>query len=137
MDVVEKARELGAALQKDERYLKFREAQKANGEDDALNELIGQTRLIQFSYQREAARENKDEDKLAAYEKEFETICGLVAENPNMKAFEAAKAEVDALIKYINGILTLCLEGEDPAVCDPDAARECSGECLFCAGRDQ
>ena len=37
MDVIAKARELGAALQQDERYTKLMEAQKANEADTALN----------------------------------------------------------------------------------------------------
>ena len=41
MTVIEAARELGKAIQADERYLAFRDAQKANEEDIELNGLIG------------------------------------------------------------------------------------------------
>ena len=51
MDVIAKARELGALLQQDERYLKLMEAQKANEADDALNELIARIQLVQMSLQ--------------------------------------------------------------------------------------
>ena len=59
MDVIAKARELGAALQQDERYLKLMEAQKANEEDTALNELIARIQLVQMSFQHEAQKEDK------------------------------------------------------------------------------
>ena len=56
MDVIAKARELGAALQQDERYTKLMEAQKANEADTALNELIAKIQLVQMSFQHEAAK---------------------------------------------------------------------------------
>ena len=48
MDIIELTRQLGAALQQDERYCAFKAAQKANEEDDALNELIGKLQLLQL-----------------------------------------------------------------------------------------
>ena len=54
MDVIKMTRELGKAIQQDEKYLKFTEAKKANEADDKLNELIGKLNLIQLSYQQEA-----------------------------------------------------------------------------------
>ena len=60
MDVIAKARELGAALQQDERYTKLMEAQKANEADTALNELIAKIQLVQMSFQHEAAKEDKN-----------------------------------------------------------------------------
>ena len=58
MDVIAKARELGALLQQDERYLKFAEVQKANEEDKELNELIARIQLVQMSFQHEASKEH-------------------------------------------------------------------------------
>ena len=58
MDVIAKARELGAALQQDERYTKLMAAQKANEEDNALNELIARIQLVQMSFQHEAASDD-------------------------------------------------------------------------------
>ena len=55
--------------------------------------------------------------------------------NENMKAFEAAKSEIDKLMNYINGIFALCLQGQDPATCDPEAEHhDCGGECSSCSG---
>ena len=120
MDVIAKARELGALLQQDERYLKLMEAQKANEADDALNELIARIQLVQMSFQHEAAKEDKNEQKLEAYDKEFGEIYTQIMANPNMQAYEAARAEIDKLMQYITGIFALCLQGEDPATCEPE-----------------
>ncbi|MBR6785948.1 MAG: YlbF family regulator, partial [Clostridia bacterium] len=113
--VIAKARELGALLQQDERYLKFAEVQKANEEDKELNELIARIQLVQMSFQHEASKEDKNEQKLQAYDKEFGEIYTKIMANPNMQAFEKARGEIDELMNYINAIFALCLQGEDPA----------------------
>ena len=136
MDVIAKARELGAALQQDERYLKFVKAQKANEEDEALNELIAKLQLAQVSFQHEASKQDKDDAKLQELDKEFGALYSQIMANPNLQAYEAAAAEVDELMKYINGIFTLCLQGEDPATCEPlqEEEHHCGGECSSCGG---
>ena len=135
MDVIAKARELGALLQQDERYIKLMEAQKANEEDTALNELIARIQLVQMSFQHEAQKEDKNEQKLQAYDKEFGEIYTQIMANPNMQAYESARAEIDALMQYINNIFVLCLQGEDPATCEPKMEEHnCGGECSSCSG---
>ena len=64
MDVITAARELGKAIQLDERYKAFQEAQKANEGDIELNGLIGKLNLIQLSYQNEASKEEPDQNKI-------------------------------------------------------------------------
>ncbi len=41
MDVIEITRQLGKAIQADDRYAKFVVAREANEKDDAPNELVG------------------------------------------------------------------------------------------------
>ena len=53
MSVIELTRQLGAAIQADERYKAFDEAKKANDADKELNDLIGKINLIQMNYQQE------------------------------------------------------------------------------------
>lgn len=134
MDVIEKARELGALLQQDERYIKFAAAQKANEEDEALNELIAKLQMVQLSFQHEAGKEDKDDAKLQELDTEFGQLYTQVMANPKMQDYQAAAQEIDELMKYINGIFTLCLQGEDPATCEPKEEHNCSGECSSCGG---
>ena len=56
MSVIELTRQLGAAIQADERYKAFDEAKKANDADKELNDLIGKINLVQLNYQQEAAK---------------------------------------------------------------------------------
>lgn len=134
-EVVAKARELGAILQKDERYLKFLEAQKTNENDTELNELISKLQLLQLSFQHEAEKDDKDDAKLAEMDQEFGELYGKIMANPNMIAYQTAAGEIDELMKYINGIFTLCLQGQDPATCEPvEEEHHCNGECSSCGG---
>ncbi len=135
MDVIAMARELGAALQQDERYLKFSQAQKANEKDDELNELIAKLQLTQMNFQHEAGKEDKDDNRIQELDAEFGSLYTKIMANPNMQAYEEAAGEIDKLMKYINGIFTLCLQGEDPATCEPHIHDEnCEGDCGSCGG---
>lgn len=135
MTVIELTRQLGAAIQADERYLAFDAAKKANDEDKALNELIGQINLIQLSYQNEASKgEEADQAKLEGFGAEFEKLYREVMLNPNMAKFEQAKSAIDEMMNEIMSILALCIDGQDPATCEPEHNHECGGECSSCGG---
>ena len=132
MDIIELTRQLGAAIQKEEAYINFHKAKETNDSDDELNALIDKIQLIHMSYQHEASKDDANEDKLTAYDKEFTEAYQQVMANSNMKAFEQAKSELDAMMKQITGILTLCAHGEDPATCEYQPS--CSGNCSSCSG---
>lgn len=136
MDLVAKTRELGAMLQQDERYLKLMEAQKVNEADEELNGLISKIQLLQMSFQHEASKEDRDDAKLEEYDKEFGQIYAQIMANDNMKAYEEARKDVDELMTYLTGILGMCLQGADPATCEPpkEHDHECGGECSSCGG---
>lgn len=136
MDIIKLTRELGAAIQQDERYLNFEKAKKANEEDVALNELMGSLQLLQMNYQVEASKENPDTEKMQGYEKEFSEIYTQIMMNDNMKAYDEARGQVDAMMNYIMQILGLCVNGADPATCEPEVAHdhECNGSCGSCGG---
>ena len=74
MSIEKLTRELGKAIQQDERYLAMRKAVEANEQDTALNELMSKIQLIQVSYQHEASKENPDEGKMKAYDEEFRGV---------------------------------------------------------------
>ena len=89
MTVIEATRELGKAIQADERYTMLMAAKEANDKDDALNALIGKLNLIQMSYQHEAEGE-ANEEKMNAYDKEFREVYTEVMANANMRNYEEA-----------------------------------------------
>ena len=95
----------------------------------------GKLNLIQMSYQHEAAKDDANEEKLQAYDKEFSEVYAAVMANENMQKYEAARKAVDDMMNYLTQILAMCVQGEDPATCDPAAhEHNCSGECSSCGG---
>ena len=134
MDIIEITRQLGAAIQQDERYLAFHEARRTNEADTDLNDLINKIQLNHMSYQHEAAKDDANEEKLAAYDKEFSEVYQAVMANENMQKYEAARHAVDDMMNEITAILSLCVQGEDPETCQPQEEHHCSGECGSCGG---
>lgn len=132
MDVIELTRQLGAAIQQDERYLKFAAAREENEKDAELLDLMGKLQLVQMNYQREASGENPDADKMSKLEEEFNEVYGKFMENDKMKAYEAARAEIDGMMNYIMQLLGLCVNGSDPATCEPEEEHSCNGSCSDC-----
>ena len=60
MDAIQAVRELGKAIQEDERYIEYAKAKKANDEDVELQNLIGEFNLIR---QNAAMEYNKPEEE--------------------------------------------------------------------------
>ena len=136
MNVIELTRQLGAAIQKDERYLAFAAAMEANEKDDALNALMGEIQMIQMNYQMEASKETPDSAKMQEFEAEFNAKYEAFMANENMQKYDEARAQVDSMMNYIMQILGLCVNGADPATCEPEQQHEhsCDGSCSSCSG---
>lgn len=136
MDIIKLTRELGAAIQQDERYLKFTKAKEANENDQELNDLMGKIQLVQMNYQVEASKEAPDAEKMHAFEEEFNDVYTKLMDNEKMQTYDAARAEVDEMMNYIMQILGLCVNGADPATCEPPKPEEhsCGGSCSSCSG---
>lgn len=131
MSLEKLTRELGKAIQQDERYSALQKAIEANEKDTALNELMSKIQLIQVSAQHEASKENPDEGKMQAYNEEFRGVYTEIMMNPNMQAYEKARKDIDELMNYLTGILAMCVNGDDPDTCDP-TAHQCGGDCSGC-----
>ena len=137
MDVIEITRQLGAAIQQDERYTRFAAIREANEKDPELTDIMGRIQLLQLNYQQEGSSESPDAEKLASLEKEFNKLYAQFMNHEKMLAYEQARAEVDEMMNYLVGILGLCVNGEDPATCEPqihDHDHDCGCSCEECGG---
>jgi len=133
MDIIELTRELGRAIQADERYLAFQLARQQSDEDQELQDAIGEFNLKRMAISNEAAKPDRNDETMQRLNKEFREVYGKIMQNEHMKAYDAAKNEFDALFQRVTGILNLCAEGDDPDTCDYDAA-SCGGDCSSCSG---
>ena len=67
------------------------------------------------------------------FDQQFRAIYAQVMQNPNMVNYEVARKEVDGMMNYLMQILTLCVNGEDPATCEPKEEHDCGGNCSACS----
>ncbi|MBQ7637630.1 MAG: YlbF family regulator [Clostridia bacterium] len=136
MDVIKITRELGKAIQADERYLEYMAAKRANDDDEELQELIGRLNIIQLSYQNENEKEAPDKAKLDQWNDDFSKLYSDIMLHPKMREFEDKKQVVDDLMSYIVNILSLCVNGADPETAEPvqSDGSGCTGSCSTCGG---
>lgn len=132
MDIIAMARELGKAIQQDERYKRIDAAKKANDADSALQDLIVKFNMKRSELSTEMAQENKDPEKLNALDKELKELYSEVMANKNMVEFNAAKVEVDTMMNFISEILYGSVNGENPDTIEMQTG--CGGNCASCGG---
>lgn len=133
MDLIQMTRELGKVLQATPEYQKMQEVQAACDNDQALQDGIGEFNLVRMQLTAESQKEDKDAAKLQELNSKLQSVYTAVMGNEHMMAYNIAKQELDELMQQVQGILTLCLNGEDPDTCEvPEGG--CSGSCASCGG---
>lgn len=134
MDIIEAARQMGTAIQADERFLKLVEARRKNDADAELQELIGQFNVARMTVDNELSKdeEQRNEEKIKEFNVTMRQLYGKIMCNDSMIAFNEAKKDFEAVMNRANAIIELCTQGEDPATCEP--AEGCTGSCATCGG---
>lgn len=132
MDIIEMTRELGKAIQQDERYKVYMAAKEANDKDEELQKLIGDFNLKRMNINQEMSNPEKSEERLKKLDEELKAIYAQIMGNDGMIAFNTAQNELEQLIGDINQIVTMCANGEDPDTCE--IQHGCSGSCSTCGG---
>ncbi len=133
MDImIEMAKDMGEALQQDDRYVALQMAQAKADEDTALQELIGEFNLKRMALMTEDNKDDKDQDKLRELDEQLREVYARVMANESMQAYNAARQAMDSLLSNINRILSLSAQGEDPRTLD--AEHSCGGNCGSCGG---
>lgn len=133
MDVIQMTRELGKAIQQDERYIIYNLAKQVNDDDKELQEEITKFESLRNDMRETMSVENPDFDKINAIDKETKALYQKIMSNPNMISFNKAQTALEELISNINQIISLCANGEDPDTCEP-SNKSCSGNCSACGG---
>ncbi len=131
MDVLKLTRQLGAAIQEDERYKNYMAAKLANDNDDELQKSIGEFNIIRMSLDKEFTSENKSDEKIKELNEQLRTVYSRIMSTDSMIAFNEAKTALDALLNDVNAIITMSANGEDPETCEPS---HCTGSCSTCGG---
>ena len=136
MNTIDLARQLGAALQQDERYVRFQEASKASDTDGELQSKIGEfnTMRMELSSELHKDESERDADKLVALENDIKAVYDEIMAMPNMIAYNDAKAGLDELVGSVNFIISVAANGGDPMTCPDRAPSGCGGSCSTCGG---
>lgn len=133
MDIIKMTRELGKAIQQDERYKAYAAAQTANDEDTELQKLISDFEQTRTAVNAEVSRSDRDQQKVDSLNEKLRELYAGIMRNENMAAFNKAQDELEQLISDVNQIITMCANGEDPDTCEIKP-RNCSGSCSTCGG---
>ena len=132
MDVIAKARELGKAIQQDERFIRYAKARLANDDDKELQDAIGEFNLVRMELDREVNSDEKNDDKVKELNEKLRKVYSSIMSSPAMVEYNTAKAALDTLVNEINVIISKSIDGEDPDTCDTSSG--CTGSCDSCGG---
>ena len=132
MDAITNARELGKAIQQDERFIRYAQARLANDNDKKLQDAIGRFNITRMELDREIGSDNKNDEKVKELNEKLRSIYSEVMSAPSMVEYNTAKAELDVLVNEINVIISKSIDGEDPETCDTSSG--CTGSCDSCGG---
>lgn len=133
MDIIEMARELGKAIQADDRYVAYMLAKQANDEDEQLQNLINAFNLKRMELQMEIGKPDKDNDKVQALNEVIKDTYQTIMSNPKMMVYNSTKESFDELLNKINTIISMSANGLDPDRVDL-LASACGGNCSSCGG---
>ncbi len=133
MDVIQLTRELGKAIQADERYSDYIKARVANDSDTELLKMIEGFNHGRTLLNREVSRtEGRNEEKIEELKTSVGELYSKIMANEHMSAYNDAKNEMDNLLRQITTIISMSANGEDPETCD--ANYSCTGSCATCGG---
>ena len=132
MDIIEMTRELGKALQQDERFIAYQFATQANDQDQELQNLISEFEGMRKELNYEITKDDKDTDRIKELDEGIKGHYQKIMQNPRMIVFTAAQKSLESLVTNINQIITMCANGEDPDTCEPSSG--CTGSCSTCGG---
>lgn len=133
MDIIQMTRELGRAIQCDERYINMQAAAAKTDTDSDVQKKIGEFNMLRRDLSLEMAKADKDGERLTQLDDDIRAVYDEIMNMPVMTEFNAAKEEFDKLIKSVNFIIATAAEGGDPITC-PETAPTCTGSCASCGG---
>lgn len=133
MTVLEAVRNLGEAIQADERFLRYAKAKLANDKNSELQDLIGHFNVIRMNLDEIMSDENRDETKVQEMNEELRKVYLDIMSKDSMVEYNASKVDLDGMLNDVNSVIMQCVEGADPKTVEPEV-HSCSGSCESCGG---
>ena len=110
------------------------DARVKNDKNVELQEKISNFNLKKIALNRETAKDDRNSDKISSLDREIREAYQDIMNDPNMKAYSEAKGKVDELMKKIEYVLGMALNGVDPETVEVPESAGCSGNCSSCSG---
>ena len=132
MDAIGAARELGKAIQEDERYIHMRLAEQRNEADQDLQALIAKFNAGRKELSQEMQKPEKDKAKIEQMNTALGQVYSEIFQNENMAAYTQAQNEMSKMIGFINQIVTGSAQGQNPDAIEYE--ENCGGSCSSCSG---
>ena len=98
MDVIAQVRELGKAIQKDERFIRYAKARLENDNNTELQALIGEFNIIRMELDKQLSGEEKDQVTVDELNVKLRDVYGKIMASPAMVEYNTAKAELDQMV---------------------------------------
>ncbi|MBO7520463.1 MAG: YlbF family regulator [Clostridia bacterium] len=133
MTVLEAVRNLGEAIQADERFLRYAKAKLANDNDGELQDLIGRFNMVRMNLDEVMTAENRDEEKVQSLNEELRAVYLDIMGRDAMVEYNSSKVELDGMLNDINSVIMQCVDGADPKTVEPEV-HSCGGSCESCGG---
>lgn len=132
MDIIEMTRELGRAIQSDDRYIAYCLAKQANDEDEQLQNIINAFELKRMELRMEISKPDKDNEAIQELNDLIKETYQKIMTNPKMIVYNSTKAAMDSLMNQINNIITMSANGVNPD--EIELSTGCVGDCSSCGG---
>lgn len=132
MDVIKYARELGKAIQQDERFIRYAKAKLANDNDADLQSAIGNFNIKRMELEKATSAEEQNEEQIKTLNEELRKIYGEIMSSAPMVEYNTAKALLDQMMNEVNIVISKSLDGENPDTLTIESG--CTGSCSTCGG---
>lgn len=126
VEIIEKAKELGALLQSSEQVQKYNAAKEAYNQDDSVQKLVQEFNLHRMTMMTLSEAEEPDQSRIAEVEERIKGVYAEIMSNEKMKAMQETGKAVEELLGQVNGVLSFYVTGEEP--------NSCSHDCSTCGG---
>ncbi len=126
MDIIQMAKELGVAIAASSQVAVFKEAEKAQNNDDEAQGLLGEYNLKRMQLMQRLDDGNATNEQREQIRDELMREYNKLLENSTIDAYVCAKQALEALIEQVNSTIAFYLSGEEKG-CSHSGCGGCSG----------
>lgn len=133
-EVIELARELGCAIQRDEVYVDYKIKQQNVECDENLQNMMKDFNLKKSEINEEISKENTDQSKIDKLNEEINKLYTDIMQNETMAVYTQSKQKFEGVLRSITLIINRASMGEDPKTINIEESDACMGSCHSCSG---